>query len=411
MKNSTIILALLLIFSGCSPLPARLPPSGLNSTFAFDTSRSFPAYIDYYRAIILAARTDLAEPTREVILAANLPFELKPDSALFPTATDGRYHKGIILIHGLSDSPYLMKSLAKHFQRRGFLVRAILLPGHGTRPGDLTKVTEKDWRQALDYAAHDTSRQVEHLYLAGFSTGGALAVDYAVAHHDDIAALFLFSPCLQVKSPGARWAGLVGLFKTWLDIAEDRDYAKYESFPVNAATQIVALTNRIGKSTRLHPEGLSMPVFIALSAEDETVDSTFTLDFFQKRLGNPASRLMLYRGERNPPVFTDPRITVVASFLPKLKILDLSHLALTIPADTPHYGSQGDYRNCLHYPTATSEFTDCTAGRADWLGERTPANLKTGLLQRLSWNPHYSLQSNEIDRFIFALAPAKPIEP
>jgi esterase/lipase len=405
MKNSTILLALLLILSGCSARPARLTPSGLNSTFAFDTGLPFSAYIDHYRAIILTSRTDLDGPNREATLAANLPFELKPDPAAFPPGADGRYHKGIILIHGLSDSPYLMQALAEHFRSRGFLVRAILLPGHGTRPGDLTKVKAEAWRQALEYAGKDTGRRVEHLYLAGFSTGGALAVDYAMAHPDTLAALFLFSPCLQVKSSAARWAGLVGLFRTWLEINNDQDYAKYESFPVNAVVQIVTLTDRIREAARLHPEGLSLPIFTALSWEDETVDSAFTLDFFQHQLPNPADRLLLYSGARNQPTFPDPRISVVTSFLPGRKILDLSHLALTLPADNPHYGKQGDYRNCLHYPSDSSEFADCAAGRANWLGERTPANLKSGLLQRLTWNPRYTLQNDELDRFILALDP------
>lgn len=411
MKTSTLLLALLLLLSGCAGHPARLTPSGLNSTFAFDTGQPFSAYIDHYRTVILASRTDLDGPDREATLTANLPFELKPDQTAFPPGIDGRYRKGIILIHGLSDSPYLMKALGEHFHNRGFLVRAILLPGHGTRPGDLTKVTEEAWRQALEYAAQDTSRQVEHLYLAGFSTGGALAVDYAMTHPNSLAALFLFSPCLQVKSSGARWAGLFGLFRTWLDINNDRDYAKYESFPINAATQIVTLTDRIKASARQHPEGLALPVFLALSGEDETVDSAFSLDFFQKRLGNPANRLLLYSGERTPPAFQDSRITTVSSFLPGRKILGLSHLALTLPAEDHHYGIQGDYRNCLHYPSASVEFADCAAGRANWLGERTPANLKTGLLQRLTWNPRYTLQSDEIDRFILARDPPPPTAP
>lgn len=408
MKNSTILLALLLILTACAGRPARLTPSELNSTFAFDTGQPYSAYIDHYRAIILASRTDLAGPDREATLAANLPFELKPDPAAFPPGADGRHKKGIILVHGLSDSPHLMKSLAEHFQGRGFLVRAILLPGHGTRPGDLTKVKEEAWRQALEYAAQETSRQVEHLYLGGFSTGGALAVDYAMAHPDSLAALFLFSPCLQVKSFAARWAGPVGLFRTWLEINSDRDYAKYESFPINAVVQIVALTDRIKATAKLNPEGLSLPIFLALSAEDETVDSAFSLDFFQKRLSNPASRLLLYSGERNPPTFPDPRITVVGSFQPGRKILGLSHLALTLPAEDPHYGTQSDYRSCLHYPAASAEFADCAAGRANWLGEITPANLKSGLLQRLTWNPRYTLQGDELDRFIFALDQPPP---
>jgi len=406
MKTYATIITLLLLLAGCATQPpTRLTPSGRNSAFSFDASQPFSAYIEHYRAIIQATRTDLDGADRERTLAANLPFELKPDTTTFPTAADGRYHQGIILVHGLSDSPYLMKALGEHFQSRGFLVRAVLLPGHGTRPGDLTKVTEVAWRQALEYVAQDTSRQVEHLYLAGFSTGGTLAVDYALEHPGSIVGLFLFSPCLQVKSSSARWANLLGLFQTWLDINNDQDFAKYESFPVNAVAQIVTLTDRIKELANRHPERLSLPVFIALSGEDETVDSAFTVNFFQNQLKNPVDHLLIYSAERIPPVFPDPRITVVGSFLPGRKILSLSHLALTIPAENPHYGSHGDYRSCLHYPTASTEFKDCNAGRAAWLGEKTSANLKTGLLQRLTWNPRFTLQNDELDRFLFALEP------
>ena len=405
MKNTTILLVLLFSLAGCANLPARLTPSGLNSTFSFDPGQPFAAYLDHCRSIILAGRTDLDSANRDTILSANLPFELKPDPARFPTGTNGRQRKGIVMVHGLSDSPYMMRTLAEHFRERGFLVRSILLPGHGTRPGDLTEVKEGAWRQALQYAVQDTGRQVENLYLAGFSTGGALAVDYAAQHPGSLTALFLFAPCLQVKSPAARWARLVGLFRTWLEIRDDRDFAKYESFPFNAAAQIVALTDRLKESSAFQPNGLALPVFIALSGEDETVDSAFTLDFFQKRLPNPANRLILYSGNRTPPTFSDQRVAVVTGFLPGRKILSLSHLSLTLPAEDGHYGSQGDYRSCLHYPAESVEYAECSAGRTAWLGEKTAANLQTGLLQRLTWNPRYTLQIDEIDRFILALDP------
>jgi len=408
MKISPTLLIFLFVFTGCTTLPARFTPSGRNATFDFDASQPFATYLAHYREIVQAARTDLTGPNRETILAANLPFELKPEPIAFPPAADGRYHQGIILVHGLSDSPYLMRALAEHFQSRGFLVRAILLPGHGTRPGDLAQVKEVEWRRALEYACRETSRHVEHLYLAGFSTGGALAVDYALENPETLTALFLFAPCLQVKSRAARWAGLLGLFKTWLDINNDLDYAKYESFPVNAVVQIVTLTDRVKDLAETHPERLTLPVFVALSSEDETVDSAFTVDFFQNRLSNPANHLLLYSGERPPPLFADPRITVVGSFIPAQKILSLSHLALTLPPDNQHYGNQGEYRSCLHYPAVSAEFADCTAGHALWFGEKTPANLKAGLLQRLTWNPRFAMQNEELDRFLFALEPPPP---
>lgn len=405
MKLANLILALLLFLSGCASLPARLLPAGGNATFAYEATPPYSAYIAHCRELILAARTDLDSPNREAILAANLPFELRPDPTTFPPGGEGRYRQGIILIHGLSDSPSLVKELGEYFRSRGFLVRAILLPGAGTRPGDLTTVRREEWQRAVGYAVAVTTPQVEQLYLGGFSLGGALAVAHALEHPDTLGGLFLFSPCLRVKDRAARWAWAVSLFRNWLGIRDDRDYAKYESFAINGIAQTEALTDRIDRLLCRHPEALArLPVFTALSWEDLTADSARSLELFQRYLTSPTSRLLLYSSEATLAPPADPRITLINSLLPDQRILSLSHLAVTVPPTDPHYGSRGDYRNCLHYPAPSTEFAACSAGRAAWFGEKSPANLTRGLLQRLTWNPFYDRQCAELDRFLAALA-------
>jgi esterase/lipase len=38
-----------------------------------------------------------------------------------------------------------MRHLADFFRQNGFRVMAVLLPGHGTQPGDLLDVTWQEW--------------------------------------------------------------------------------------------------------------------------------------------------------------------------------------------------------------------------------------------------------------------------
>ena len=45
--------------------------------------------------------------------------------------------------------------------------------------------------------------------------------------------------------------------------------------------------------------------------------------------------------------------------LPEEKIHDFSHLAMTMPPDDPHYGKEGDYKNCLHYRKRSNEKKIC----------------------------------------------------
>ena len=52
---------------------------------------------------------------------------------------------GVLLVHGLTDSPYSMRGIAETFYAEGFHVVVLRLPGHGTIPASLRDVSWKDW--------------------------------------------------------------------------------------------------------------------------------------------------------------------------------------------------------------------------------------------------------------------------
>jgi pimeloyl-ACP methyl ester carboxylesterase len=94
----------------------------------------------------------------------NRSFELVPD----------RIEGGILLIHGLTDSPYSMKDLAELFYKDNFYVLALRMPGHGTVPAGLTDVSWKDWMAALKIGVAHVRQKAgsDHpFYLAGYSNG------------------------------------------------------------------------------------------------------------------------------------------------------------------------------------------------------------------------------------------------
>ena len=98
---------------------------------------------------------------------------------LIPEKTKG----GVLLIHGLSDSPYSLRSIGEIFFRNGYYVLGVRLPGHGTVPAALLDVSWKDWSAVVDLAAgHVAERTGENdpFYVCGYSAGGALALKYTV---------------------------------------------------------------------------------------------------------------------------------------------------------------------------------------------------------------------------------------
>ena len=59
----------------------------------------------------------------------------------------------VLMIHGLSDSPYVLRALGERLHQRGCWVVGLRLPGHGTAPSALKTVRWEDWAAAVRLAA------------------------------------------------------------------------------------------------------------------------------------------------------------------------------------------------------------------------------------------------------------------
>ncbi len=396
-----IVFSLLLFSDWAVSQPVRLRESGLNSEFPHHDDLPFADYLEITRRMIERGRVDLKDYDQQAVIMANSPFELLPDEAVFSKNASGKYAKGILLFHGLSDSPYHLRDIGRHLQDRGFLVRALLLPGNGTVPGDLTKINYQEWIKAVNYGVHRTKPLVEKLYIGGFSVGGALGVHHALTS-DDVDGLLLFSPALADNAKLAWLTVYLRHVKTWLRVEEDRDFAKYESFSLNAAAQFYKLFKEIDRLVGRQGKRLRIPVFMALSYDDFTIDSKHTMFFFDNYVLNSQSRLLLYANDDFEIPAAKPRYIVNKSSAANKggKVLSFAHTSITIPPTDHHYGRNGTYRNCLHYRSGSKERRACLEGSSNLLGERTEANLKQGIVQRLTYNPLYSRMISLMDEFL-----------
>ncbi len=384
-------------------LETRHQASGINTRFS-GGQMPFADYVAHSREMICRARSGAAAASLAQIVDGNAPFELKPADG-FPPGQGKPYRRGVLLTHGLSDSPYFMRHLAAFFQENGFRVMAVLLPGHGTRPGDLLDTKWGEWVKAVAYGADRLAAETEEMFLAGFSAGGALSLLQSLSD-SRVRGLLLFSPALGI-SPRAAWADLHKLYSwlapgaKWVDIKPDADIYKYESFPKNAATQMHKLIREISGQLRLR--GINIPVFVAASLDDATVDIRATLKFMA-RAGHPGSRMLLYTTGADTLSLGIPaeKLELVNSALPAQKILSSAHTAIVLPAEDRHYGIGGDYCNCTHYyPGDPEKYAACNKGAADvWQGEITVQNLKVGILRRLMFNPHFAMLKASMKQFI-----------
>lgn len=96
-----------------------------------------------------------------------------------PLARPFEYAKGehgILLIHGFTGSPAHMRLLGESLRDRGFAVRGICLPGHGTAPEDMPRYTWQDWLLSARAAAREMAGRYRYFSAAGLSMGGVLAL-------------------------------------------------------------------------------------------------------------------------------------------------------------------------------------------------------------------------------------------
>ena len=357
----------------------------------------------------------------------------------------------VVLLHGLTDSPYSLRNVAQRYRDLGYVAVAVRLPAHGTVPAALTDVVWEDWMGAARLAVREARRLAgpeTPLHMVGYSNGGALAMEYALeAIEDERLArpdrLVLISPMIGVTA-FARFAGLAALpailppfaKAAWLGVVPEFNPFKYNSFAVNGARQSHRLTAALQQHLlRLAGEGrLSRlaPVLTFQSVMDSTVSTSAVVTALYGQLPGNGSELVLF--DRNSNTKLGPllrpaaefalekvapkppqkfRLTIVANASASSAevterviqpgetnehvtplglsyprdVYSLSHVALPFPATDSLYGAT---------PDPADEF-GVSFGALAVRGEAGMLVLSPDSLTRMSWNPFFPYLMRRIE--------------
>ena len=116
---------------------------------------------------------------------------------------------GCLLVHGFTATPEEMRPLGEALARRGFPVRAVRLPGHGTEVADLAQTGWQDWFAAVADAAATLRCVVPHVALAGMSMGALLGLHLASTRPEAVQALVLCGTPIRLRDLRLRFLPLV----------------------------------------------------------------------------------------------------------------------------------------------------------------------------------------------------------
>lgn len=244
----------------------------------------------------------------------------------------------VVLLHGLTDSPYSLRHIARLYRDKGFVAIAIRLPGHGTVPAGLTDVEWEDWDAATRLAVREARRRIgpgKPLHIVGFSNGGTLAMKYTLDTLDDDRLtrpdrVILISPMIGITA-FARFAGFAALpalipafaKAAWLGIVPEFNPFKYNSFPVNGARQshraTVALQDRIARAAREGRLARLPPILTFQSVVDFTVSTPAIISRLYAHLPTNGSELVLFDINRTAavsPLLRNAAETALSRILP-----------------------------------------------------------------------------------------------
>lgn len=371
----------------------------------------------------------------------NRTFELPEDDASF----------GVLLLHGLSDSPYSLRNLGQQLHAKGAHVVGLRVPGHGTAPSALRTATVEDMAAAVELAMRHLSTRTagKPVYIAGYSHGGALAVHYTANSITNTAlpvptGLMLFSPEIGI-TPAAAFAHVQAMLGEWLgmdklawnSIQLEFDPYKYNSFAVNAGIQAYRATQLIqGQLNDLNTSGLisKMPPIVAFqSAADSTVVASALVTKLFDKLQGSSHELVIFdinrqyetEGLLEKTLDIDNllegssrgyKVSVVTNKAPNslattlherpagssrtstreldikwpVSIYSLSHISIPFPETDPIYGSGGE---------GLAHEQGIRLGKLAVHGENKTLTIPIAALTRQRWNPFYSVVMEKTRQF------------
>ncbi len=322
-------------------VPKELSPREMDDT-------DWPGYLAHEEAMVAEMRDYLRRKMPpEGRVASNRYYEGAPmypgrfaqdwnrSYQLLPAGTP---RGAVVLLHGLTDSPYSLRHVGRRYAERGFVVVGIRLPGHGTVPAGLTNANWQDWMAATRLSVREAQRVAGTevpLHLVGYSNGGALAMKYALDSLEDATLarpdhVVLISPMIGVTA-FARFSGVAGwpaVFpafakSAWLGRVPEFNPFKYNSFPVNAGRESWVLTRKLqDQLQRLHESGELAgvaPVLTFQSVLDFTVSTPAVISTLYQRLPDNGSELVLFdvnRGMRFNSLLSPQAYTTLDSLLP-----------------------------------------------------------------------------------------------
>jgi carboxylesterase len=111
----------------------------------------------------------------------------------------------VLLIHGLTGSPFEMKYLARKLNKAGFTVKGPCLEGHCSTLKNLSKTNWKDWYRSVRECFIEMKKSSDSVSVVGLCMGALLSLHLSYEFGSEVAALSLISTTLFYDGWSLPW--------------------------------------------------------------------------------------------------------------------------------------------------------------------------------------------------------------
>ena len=198
--------------------------------------------------------------------------------------------RGVLLIHGLMAAPEEVREWAEFLFSMGYTVYAPRMAGHGTSADDLSNRKMYEWIDSVDRGHEILKACCEHITIAGFSTGGAVALHQVINKPNAFDALISISAPLKFKKFSSHFAESVNRWNKALRFIEgtplnhaikakqwskefvtnhaDNPHINYLRCPVSSIVQIKLMMKEVCKGL----SSITIPTLIIHASGDPKID-------------------------------------------------------------------------------------------------------------------------------------------
>ena len=191
--------------------------------------------------------------------------------------------EAVLLLHGLTASPYALKEVSDHYIKNGYTVYVPVIKGHGTSVFDLEKTNYLDWSDSAEQAYDKLAKNHSKIYVVGISLGGLLALDLASDH--DVKGIVIVNTPIKLKSELNELLPLLYLISPYFirglfsleELPIATELKLYDSLPLKSAAQLASYVKFIKPKLK----NINTKILVVQSVKDDLVEpesATFILN-------------------------------------------------------------------------------------------------------------------------------------